>query len=415
MNLDAWLSHIEAMHPAEIELGLTRTREVAARLGVLELPGKVITIAGTNGKGSTATLTERLARAAGCRTALYTSPHIRHFGERVRLDGRPVDDDVLCQAFRRVKDARQGVPLTWFEFTTLAALLVFREASPDLVILEVGLGGRLDAVNVIDADVAVVTSVGLDHTDWLGDSRELIALEKAGIRRPGRPLVWGEPDPTAEVQALCQREGVPLLRAEVDFGVDGNALYWSVGTEQRRARLTGDVPLGPDNLAAACQALACVRALPAPPAIVDIARFTTFPGRCQSIRLNGVDWVFDVGHNVEALTRFRSRLKPHHGRQWALVGMQADKPARNALAGFVPQVNHWFLAGLDGSRARPASALRSELPPEVEVSEFLSPDLAAQALRDTATPGDRVLVFGSFLTVDGASRGLGIELEQRSG
>ena len=197
VGLDAWLARIEKLHPSEIELGLERVRRVAEALGAASLPMPVITVAGTNGKGSVVALTRALAAAAGRRVCVYTSPHLQRFNERITLPDGPVSDDALCAAFEQVDAARGDTALTYFEFTTLAALWLFRHSGADLAILEVGLGGRLDAVNLVDADVAVVTSVGLDHTDWLGDTREKVAVEKLGIGRAGRAPGYGEENPPA--------------------------------------------------------------------------------------------------------------------------------------------------------------------------------------------------------------------------
>lgn len=411
MNLARWLARIEHLHPAQIELGLGRTREVAGRLRLLPMAMPTIMVAGTNGKGSTATLIERLARQRGLRTGLYTSPHIQRFNERVRLNGLPVADDTLCRAFASVDQARDETPLTYFEFTTLAALEIFRHEAPDLLILEVGLGGRLDAVNVVDADVSVVTSIGLDHTDWLGDSRELIALEKAGIRRANRPLLWGSRDLPPEVVALCQQERVTLLRAGEDFGEEYGRLSWQQGGQVKDVLLEQPVALGVDNLACAVQALACLDMLPTKAEIAQLAASTRLSGRCHQLCIDGVDWYLDVGHNAEALERFHDLLPAHSGRQLALVAMLADKPAERALASFLQTVDGWYLAGLGGPRGRTAEALAQALPNEAERHLSCSVADAVAALRAAAKPGDRVLVFGSFRTVAEAADALAVELE----
>ncbi|MEE4249521.1 MAG: folylpolyglutamate synthase/dihydrofolate synthase family protein, partial [Alcanivoracaceae bacterium] len=351
MNLDDWQARIERLHPQEIELGLGRIRTVAERLKVTGLSCPVITVAGTNGKGSTVTLIERLARASGRHTALYTSPHLHRFNERVRINGEPVSDEILCQAFELVESARGDIALTYFEFTTLAALSVFQRASVDLAVLEVGLGGRLDAVNLIDADVSVITSIGLDHQDWLGEDREQIGREKAGILRAGRPLLFAAADMPNSIAEAAEQGGARLIRAGYSFGVDGSAIYWQ--QDGRRAVEIGDpLPLGRDNLAAAVQALALLDMLPAN--ISEVAGSATMPGRCQHKRINGCDWYFDVGHNREALQRFLGLLPAPAGRRRAVCAMLADKPADQVLADFLPHVDDWYLAGLTGSRGRSA-------------------------------------------------------------
>lgn len=410
MNLASWLARIERLHPAGIELGLERVGRVAESMGLLPLPMPAIVVAGTNGKGSTVALLDALARAAGYRTAVYTSPHLHHFNERLRLDGVCIDDASLCHAFDAVEAARRDVPLTYFEFTTLAILSIIRQRSPDLAILEVGLGGRLDAVNLVDADVAIITSIGLDHTDWLGDTLEKIATEKAGIRRPGRPLLFAANDMPAVIAALCEADAVPLRRAGETFGVRGASLFWQAsGGERQRCDIAVPVTLGEDNLAAAVQALALLDRLDAA-RIAEAAATARLSGRAQRLVVEGVEWVLDVGHNREALERFLTRLPPVTGNTVALVGMLADKPARDALAPFVPQVAHWFLAGLAGQRGQDAASLRRALPADVSASEHETV-AAAVAAAQQRTGVSRVLVFGSFHTVAEAADALAVALE----
>ncbi|HCE39370.1 MAG TPA: bifunctional folylpolyglutamate synthase/dihydrofolate synthase, partial [Alcanivorax sp.] len=254
-NLDAWLARIERLHPSDMELGLERLRGVAAALGVDRLPMPVITVAGTNGKGSVVALIQALAGAAGQGCCVYTSPHMQRFNERIVLPDGPASDQDLCRAFEAVDAARGDTPLTYFEFTTLAGLWLFRDSGADLAVLEVGLGGRLDAVNLIDADVAVVTSVGLDHVEWLGDTREKVAVEKLGIGRAGRPLVYGERDAPANLDQELARLGALPLRAGREYRVDDAHLAIRVGERLRRYPLPLPARLGSDNLATACQAL----------------------------------------------------------------------------------------------------------------------------------------------------------------
>jgi len=222
-DLESWLRWQESLHPREIELGLERIRPVYRRLPSLPPAAPVVTVAGTNGKGSCVAVIEAVAVAAGMRVATYTSPHLFRYNERIRVDGQAVDDATLVRAFEAVDEARRGVPLTYFEFGTLAALWIFAAAAPELIVLEVGLGGRLDAVNIIDADVAVLTSVGLDHQAWLGFDRESIGAEKAGIFRTGRPVVLGDPDPPNSVLRIAGERGAPVHA----FGCD-----WSVEVDQ---------------------------------------------------------------------------------------------------------------------------------------------------------------------------------------
>ncbi|MCH8543287.1 MAG: bifunctional folylpolyglutamate synthase/dihydrofolate synthase [Alcanivorax sp.] len=441
-DLPGWLSHIESLHSREIDMGLPRIRDVAMRLSLLPWSGPVVTVAGTNGKGSTVALLHALASAAGYRTGVYTSPHILRFNERVQVAGQPADDASLCRAFAAVEVARGETPLTYFEFSTLAALWLFREAAPDLLILEVGLGGRLDAVNLVDPTVAVVTSVGLDHTDWLGDTRDAIATEKAGIRRPGVPLLYGEEDMPPVVAELAAADGVPLLRAGQAFGSvehreEGadSVIWWQQSGQAshqsgqvshqpgqachqsgqashqpgQACRLTTPpVWLGADNLATAVQALAVLDMLPAGPVIQRVADELRLPGRCQHLRWGGIDWYLDVGHNQEALSRFLNRLPPvaTGGNTLAVCAMLADKRAE-ALLPFRDQVSHWFLADLPPPRGGQGARLRAALDDARPASPVLATlhetvESAVQAAAAAASPGDRVLVFGSFYTVAAA-------------
>tara|TARA_A100001391_G_scaffold97812_2_gene64815 strand:- start:1622 stop:2875 length:1254 start_codon:yes stop_codon:yes gene_type:complete len=397
-RLDAWLARIERLHPSEIELGLERLRDVAARLGVDRLPMPVITVAGTNGKGSVVALIQALAETAGLGVCVYTSPHLQRFNERVRLPDGPVADQPLCAAFEAVEAARGDTPLTYFEFTTLAGLWLFRDSGADLAVLEVGLGGRLDAVNLIDADVAVVTSVGLDHTDWLGDSREKVAVEKLGIGRAGRPLVYGELDAPANLDQEIDRLGVVPLRAGREYRVADSHLAIRVGERLRRYPLPLPARLGSDNLATACQALAAAGLAPAgdlPHRVAD----TGLVGRCQVRRYRGAQCVLDVGHNLEAVTRLRERLPPCAGRRRIVLGMMADKPVEEVVALLAERPAHWYLARPDLPRAAPVERLAAALPADTTATPCAS---VAEALRravDDCGAGDQVLIVGSFYTV----------------
>lgn len=407
MTLEEWLARIERLHPQEIELGLERVRKVADRLAVLRFACPVLTVAGTNGKGSTVTLMEGLARAAGFRTGLYTSPHILHFNERVRINGIAVDDAGLCRAFEAVEAARGDVALTYFEFTTLAALWLFRSAAPDLLILEVGLGGRLDAVNIVDPDVSVITSIGLDHQDWLGDDLEQIAREKAGILRPGRPLLFAGPDMPAAIAECAGAAGANLLRAGVEFGSDGNAVYWQQGGQLQHCDADA-VPLGRDNLAGAVQAVSLVGRLPEN--IAAVAGQVRLAGRCQKVQKHGVDWYLDIGHNREALQRFLTILPTPVGRRRAVFAMLVDKPAEAVINDFLLSVDDWYLASLAGLRGRSAASLAALFPASCSVRCFESVAQAVQSVRQDLGEGDQIIVFGSFHTVAEAALALDLEL-----
>lgn len=409
MTLGQWLARIEAMHPCDIEMGLERLRPVAARLGVDTARAPVITVAGTNGKGSTVTLLVALARAAGLSVASYTSPHLHRFNERICVNGQPVDDASLVTAFEAVEQARQSVPLTYFEFTTLAALWLFRREPVDLLVLEVGLGGRLDAVNLLDPDVAVVTSVGLDHLDWLGPDRDSIAREKCGIARQGRPLIYGEQDRPKTVDATAAAVGASLCCAGRDFGVDQHGIWVSAGDGTARFRVDA-ARLGRDNLASACQALALLGHLPDAAAVARVAATAGLPGRAQVLARQGIHWVFDVGHNQEAISRFVSCLEPSAGRTWTVLGMLGDKPGSAAVAALAQVTDHWLLLTLPGPRGQSAAALAASLPAGVSAQVAETPEAAVADILDRLDSGDRVLVLGSFLTVAGVAEALGEDL-----
>lgn len=400
-NLADWLTHIEQLHPHAMEPGLERVRTVARNLGLLPVSSTLITVAGTNGKGSCLALMEHLARGQGRRTGVFTSPHLFRFNERIRVDGADASDEILVDALATIEAARGEISLTYFEFATLAALLVFARAEADPVLLEVGLGGRLDAVNIADPDVAVITSVGLDHTEWLGEDRDTIALEKMGIARVDKPLVFGETDLPASIAARVAEQGMPLWRAGEIFGVKGDQVYWQGPGGARHAPVEAAV-LGRDNLATAVQALVLAGLEPSVDAIAE-AGGLQWPGRAQYLERDGVAWYLDVGHNEEALTRFRRALPaapPGHTR--AVAAMRVDKPARRALQGFVTEVDHWYLAGLPGYRGAGPEAIRAALPDGVDAELFPDVVAAVEAAQTAATPGDRVLVVGSFVTVAAA-------------
>lgn len=400
MTLAEWLVRIEAMHPETIKLGLERMAQVAARLGVTSLNGKIITVGGTNGKGSTVRLLDRLARECGLSSSVYTSPHLFRFTERICQQGQEADPQALAAAFDCVDQARQGIALTYFEFTTLAALCLFQQHPTDLYLLEVGLGGRLDAVNLLDADVAVITSIGLDHTDWLGDTRDAIGREKAGIARAGRPLIYGEADMPGTIATAAQQVGATLLRRGQAFAVADNRISWAGG----QIELTQPAVLGNDNLATALAALHCLNIVPDYQSIQRVAAQTRLMGRCESHVIDDHEWFFDVGHNREAIARFAQLLPPHQGNTLALVAMLKDKPA-DAVLSLSPLVSRWYVAALPGPRGGGVERF-AELLPNAERFDSLATALAA--LQQGLQTGDRVVVTGSFVTVTEVQRLLGL-------
>ena len=395
--LAAWLTRIEAMHPAEIEMGLGRLRLVAEKLRVASLPVPVITVAGTNGKGSTLRLMAALAGEAGHRVCLYTSPHLLCFNERIMLPDGLASDAQLCEAFEQVDQARGDIPLTYFEFTTLAALWLFSRCEADIVLLEVGLGGRLDAVNVIDPSVSVVTSVGLDHQDWLGDTREAICAEKCGIGRPGRPLVFGEADWPDNLEVLLEELGVQPVLAGRDLVIDdgqGLLRFEDGSTLAYPPR----VVLGADNLATACQALKLAGIVVSVAAVASVSTLGLM-GRCEHRVIQGVNCWFDVGHNAPAVQRFRALLPDCEGRRHLVFGMMADKPVREVASYFSGDDGRWYLCAPQMPRAASLEQMRDSLPDGAEHERCESVSRALSCALSAAQKGDQVIVFGSFYTV----------------
>ena len=406
-TLSQWLDHQQAVHPKSIDLGLDRIGAVAARLGLGRPARHVLTIGGTNGKGSTVAFAEAIARAAGLRVGAYTSPHLRRYNERVRIDGADAGDEALVAAFERIEAARGDVPLTFFEYGTLAALLLFEAAALDLAILEVGLGGRLDATNLVDPDVAVITTVDLDHQDWLGDDREAIGAEKAGILRAGRPAVLAEKDPPSSVLRRAYAIGALAIRGHSDYLVD------DLGDGRWRWRQPGrEIDLPPPGLAAPAQrdnaaaAMAALLALDLD--IPDVAfaagvRDARVPGRLQ--RLPGTpETVLDVAHNPQGARQLASWLAAHPRRTRAVFSVLADKDLAGIVAPLAAHIATWHVAPITdaGPRGLPVDTLAARLLaalPEADVRPHASLGNALAAARAAAGADERVLVFGSFHTV----------------
>lgn len=411
-SLADWLAYIERQHPKSIELGLDRVRVVAQRMGLGRPAAKVITVGGTNGKGSTVAFIEAIARAAGWRVGAYTSPHLLAYNERLRIDGGDADDAALVAGFEAVDGARGEVALTYFEYGTLASLWLMQRARLDLAVLEVGLGGRLDAVNLIDADVAVITTVDLDHRDWLGDDREAIGAEKVGIARAGKPLVLGEDDPPASVLSRAYAIGASALRAGCDFFFKTTSAeswrWWEIGFEL-------DLPMprltAPVQLRNAATAIAAVRGLnkrlPRSAFAAGIAA-ANIPARWQRFDQGGVDVVVDVAHNPQAAQALALALQrmPATGRTLAVFAALGDKDIAGIVAPLADSVDDWLLAGLEtaGPRGLAVGDFVQRLDETAAAGgdPFPTVGAALQAALRRATAGDRVLVFGSFHTAAAA-------------
>ena len=421
-TLDEWLEWQQRLHPSTIELGLERIGRVLARTGWQPPTVPVITVGGTNGKGSCVALLDALLRAGGYRTATFTSPHLVDYRERIRVGGAMVSAASLIAAFERIADALGPDSLTFFEFNTAAALLTFETACPDVIVLEVGLGGRLDSVNLVDADVAVVVSIGLDHMDWLGPDEESIGREKAGIFRAGRPAVFGSPQPPQSVRDHARALGATLFVRGADFdGRPTQADGWDfeVGGQAALATLPMPALPGPIQVANAATALMALRLLqsrlPLSRAAIESGlQAVGLPGRFQRVPdPRGFEWVFDVAHNPAAAATLAANLRalPVRGRTFAVCGMLGDKDVPGVVLTLRDSFDLWLAATSAGPRAIDADELRRRAATAgVDLEPAGSVAAAMQRAAGLAGPGDRVVVFGSFHTVGPALAGLGVPL-----
>jgi dihydrofolate synthase/folylpolyglutamate synthase len=412
-TLSEWLSYLESLHHKAIELGLDRVRAAAQRLD-LKLPFVKITVGGTNGKGSTCAMLEAILLAAGYRVGLYTSPHLIDFNERIRVNGELASDAQIIEQFNFIESVRGDVSLSYFEYTTLAALRLFEQSGVDVVVLEVGLGGRLDAVNIVDADCAIITSIDIDHTEWLGDTREKIALEKAHVFRSGAPAICADPVPPQTLIDHANEIGADLWLAGKDFNYSGDRQQWAYGGRaQRRSGLAYPSLRGANQLLNAAAALAALEALrerlvvPAQAVRIGLSH-ATLPGRLQ-ILPGTPTIVLDVAHNPHAAAALAQNLDgmAFYPYTHAVVGMLSDKDIAGVVDKLASRVDHWYCAGLEGPRGTSGEHLseivRSVLPPAgkepITVSSFDNPVQAFAEARKRASDNDRILVFGSFSTV----------------
>lgn len=407
-TLAQWLAFIGRQHPDAIALGLERVHEVLARMATrIDCP--VFMVAGTNGKGSVCAILDAILRASGRRVGLYTSPHLLRYNERVRVDGAEAPDSALSEAFAAVEQARDGVPLTYFEYGTLGAFWLFARESLDVVVLEVGLGGRLDAVNVLDADCAVVTGISLDHVELLGNSREAIGCEKAGIFRQGRPAVVADPDPPASLQREAGRIGARLLLVGRDFGYRAQAGQWDYwGPAGPRSALAHPALRGARQLRNAAAALAALDALAdrLPVGMQDVRRGlaqVVLPGRFQVLP-GKPRVILDVAHNPEAAQALAENLRDagYSPQTLAVFGALRDKDIPGVVRAMSPRITCWHLASLGGARGCGAGELARVLAATGVAAprfEHQSARAAFAAARGQAGENDKIVVFGSFLTV----------------
>jgi dihydrofolate synthase/folylpolyglutamate synthase len=422
-SLDDWLHYLEVLHGKPIDLGLERVSEVARRLDI-RLDAVKFVVGGTNGKGSTCAMLEAMLLGAGYKVGLYTSPHLIQFNERVRINGEWATDQALVEQFHAIETARAEISLSYFEYTTLAALRLFAGSRLDAVVLEVGLGGRLDAVNIVDADCSIITSVDLDHMDYLGDTREAIGFEKAHIFRAGQPAICSDPVPPQSLLDYADKIGADLWLFGRDFNYSGDRQQWAYGGRgQRRSALAYPALRGANQLLNASAALAALESvrdkLPVPQQAVRMGLAqVVLPGRFQ-ILPGQPSVILDVAHNPHAAAVLAHNLDnmSYHPYTYAVFGMLSDKDLAGVVAKLGSRIDHWYCAGLPGPRGMTGEALaervRAALPaapadgeaPGVQACQ--DPAAAYAAARERASENDRILVFGSFLTVSAVMQALG--------
>ncbi|CZT27979.1 bifunctional tetrahydrofolate synthase/dihydrofolate synthase [Pseudomonas cerasi] len=409
-SLSDWLAYLEQLHPSAIDMGLDRSRQVALQLGLTRPARQVITVTGTNGKGSTCAFVAALLQAQGLKVGVYSSPHLIRYNERVKVQGAEATDLELCDAFAAVEAARGDVTLTYFEMGTLAAFWLFEQARLDAVVLEVGLGGRLDAVNLVDADLALVTSIGVDHAEYLGDTRESVAFEKAGIFRAGCPALCGDPAPPEPLLAKARELGCPLLLRGRDFdlSIGEDSWDWCGVAQGEQIELRGlpllDLPM--QNAALALQAFALLGYPLQADATGKVLAETRLAGRLDRrvVRWHGksLNLLLDVGHNPHAARFLGQRLarQPVGGKRRAVFGLLGDKDLDGVVAHLAPVIEEWAVAPLPTSRSRPAEELQTALQNlGARVTSYQSIALALEAQCAHATPDDEILLFGSFYCV----------------
>ncbi|MCJ7959048.1 MAG: bifunctional tetrahydrofolate synthase/dihydrofolate synthase [Pseudomonas sp.] len=410
-TLGEWLAYLEQLHPSAIDMGLERSQQVAARLGLGRPAPRVITVTGTNGKGSTCAFVAALLQAQGLKVGVYNSPHLLRYNERVQLNGVEATDEQLCEAFAALDAGRGEISLTYFEMGTLAAFWLFERAQLDVVVLEVGLGGRLDTVNVVDADLALVTSIGVDHADYLGNTRESVAYEKAGIFRQGKPALCGDLDPPQPLLDKVRELDCPFYLRGREFNLDIGAQHWQWRGRDARGQVVElhDLPLLNLPMENAALALQAYLLLDLPWHAEQIAATllaTRVVGRLdrrtfewEGKRLN---LLLDVGHNPHAAEYLAQRLSrtPPVGRRLAVFGLLADKDLGGVVAPLLDNVQAWAVAPLDTPRSRPAAELETALQNlGAPVASYASVTAALEAQCAVATAEDEILLFGSFYCV----------------
>lgn len=410
-DLKSWLSYLESLHPNPIDLGLDRIKQVAEKLMLCAINSFVVTVAGTNGKGSCVALLEATLSASGYKVGSYTSPHLLRYNERIKINGCAVEDSVLCEVFAEIEEARKTISLTYFEFGTLAALLLFKRARLDAVILEVGMGGRLDAVNIIDPDLSIISTIALDHMEWLGTTREAIAREKAGIMRSGKPVISGDFDPPATLKAEADKIGAPLfcqsskqLMTQTGFGYSSADASWTWWSLKQRLENLPIPKIDLQNAATALQAIEIISAtLPIEKkAIITALQQVFLPGRFQ-IFSGPIQRIYDVAHNPAAAELLVRQLQkvPCRGRTIAVIAMLSDKDYLGTVTPLVQIIDSWHVAGLAVPRGDTPQRLAQTLNSlgVGSLTSYPNVELGCKGAFAYAQEGDRIIVFGSFYTV----------------
>lgn len=410
-TLGEWLAYLEQLHPSAIDMGLARSQQVASQMGLGKPAPRVVTVTGTNGKGSTCAFVASLLRSQGLKVGVYSSPHLLRYNERVQVNGEEATDQQLCEAFAAVEAGRGDITLTYFEMGTLAAFWLFQQSALDAVVLEVGLGGRLDTVNLVDADLALVTSIGVDHIEYLGDSRESVAFEKAGIFRPGAPALCGDLNPPQPLLDKARELGCPFFLRGRDFDLGLTEQHWQwrgLDAQGNQVELRGlpllDLPM--ENAALALQAYLLMGLPWQPGQIAAALQQTRVTGRLDRRQ---IDWhgkrlnlLLDVGHNPHAAQYLAERLarRPVVGRRLAVFGLLADKDLPGVIGCLQAAVQHWAVAPLDSPRARPVEDLQAALENlGAPVTSYSSVAAALEGQCAQADADDEILLFGSFYCV----------------
>jgi len=421
-TLSEWLDWQQRLHLSSIDLGLDRVRIVATKLALLSFSFPIISVAGTNGKGSSTAMLQSIYQQAGYKTGVYTSPHLLRYNERISIAAIPVSDAELCQAFEIIDQARGEITLTYFEFSTLAAAVLFKQQKIDIAIFEVGLGGRLDAVNLWDADIALITTIAIDHENWLGDNREDIAIEKAGIMRPETPVVCGDLKPPITIASEAKRIGAQLIQRNIDFSVSYPAYltgeeYWQWQDLQQGTSLSFPLPslAGRFQLDNAANVITVITQLQTRLVVTNKSiekglTNTLIAGRLQTVATHPT-LLLDVAHNPQAAEQLALYLHNdrHSGKTVALFSVLKDKDITGIVTPFKSLIDHWYIISLEGERGQAATQIEFELKEMgINSTEIVSNSFkkAVQDIKNALEYEDRIVAFGSFLLVAGVLESL---------